>query len=56
LRDQGQRVNVVLHQRLEHDVDHAVARNARDLAGELRGDDIQPLIVKTWIRSDGFES
>jgi len=30
LRDQGQRVDVVLHRRLEHGVDYAVARNARD--------------------------
>ncbi len=44
MRDQGQRVDVVPHQRLEHGVDHAVARHAR-LAVELRGDDFQAVMA-----------
>ena len=46
LRDQGQRVDVVPHQRLEHRVDRAVARYARQ-ASELRGDDFQAVMAAT---------
>ena len=46
MRDQGQRVDVVPHEWIEHGVDYAVVRYAR-LAVELRGDDFRAVMAAT---------